>query len=181
MQLGARDRRERHPRPRDGSETQVYGGHAFAPQTLMLFVLAVCGLLLWAWLKAGGAILVGALLLAALLIGYAATFTWMAQVLEHGGLWIGVDESSNSPSVMVIRRGPLGYLGVRSSDGRVRRVPGSLHRSGPVIKIRGRLVTDGAPRWQRLSWDPATESVTDLARRIKVGHPSDQTRDGHES
>lgn len=181
MRLGALDRAAQSYRARDGSHVQVYGRHAFAPQTVLLFVLAVCGVLLWAWLKAGGAVLVGALAFAVLLSGYAATFTWTARVLEHGGLWIGVGDSTDSPTVVVLHRGPLGQLGIRSSDGRIRRVPGSLHRSAPVIKIRGRLVGESVPKWQRLTWNPATESVTELARRIQDGHPSNPPRDARES
>lgn len=158
-------------RPADGSYVQVYGRHAFAPQQLIQGALVACTFVLWAWLKAGGAAWLGAITLVALLAGQVAAGVSILRSVARHGVWIALDGTEQAPVVIVLQRGPVGQLRVRSSDGRIRRVPGSLHRSAPVIKIRGRLVAQGVPKWQRLSWNPATESVTELARRIEAGHP----------
>ncbi len=149
---------------------QVLGHWALAPQTLLLLVLLVWGCVLWAWLHAGGSIWTGTVLLVLLLAAYGAAFSWTARVLNAGGVWIGVVDAEPRPFVDARRRGPVGYLVVVSSDGSVRPVPGSLHRPGRVVKIRGRIATAGVYRWQHMTWDPAVEPVADLARRIRDGH-----------
>ncbi len=172
MRLSAETEKEEPARPRDGTYVQVLTRTAFAPHHVVQGTLVACTFVLWAWLTAGGAAWLGAIALIALLAGQAAAGISILRSADRDGVWIALSGPEQLVDVVVLRRGPVGHLGIRSADGAVSRVPGTLHRSAPVIKIRGRLVPDGGTRWQRLTWDPAAESVTDLARRIQAGHPS---------
>lgn len=156
--------------PAAGPREQVIGHWAFVPQTLLLLVLVVWGCVLWAWLNAGGSIWAGTVLVVVLLAAYCATFAWTARLLNAGGVWIGAVDSEPRPLVVARRRGAVGSLGVVSSDGTVRSVPGSLHRPARIIKTRGRLATAGVTRSQHVTWEPAAEPVADLARRIRGAH-----------
>lgn len=173
MRLGAGPNPSGPERAPDGTSVQLVGSLAFTRQYIVQVTIVASLFGLWAWLKAGGTVWIGAVVLVALIASHVATGLSILRVARGAGIWVPVDGPGEPPEVVVLRSGPIGHLGIASADGMVDRVPGSLHRAAPVVKIRARLVTDGIPRWQRLTWDPAAESIMELARRVQAAHPSD--------